>query len=834
MKKAAIMAGGFGTRLRPLTMSIPKPMVPIINVPMMEHIVNLLKKANITDIVSVLYFQPDVITKHFKDGKDFGINMNYVLAQADYGTAGSIKNSQEHLKERFIIISGDVLTDVDLSKALEFHIEKKSKATILLTRVTDPLQYGIVMTDDNGKITRFLEKPSWGQVFSDTINTGIYILEPEVLDLIPFQEEFDFSKDLFPLMLEKEMPLYGFIAEGYWRDVGNLTEYLIGQHDAISGTVKLDAVKADDTRIVYGKNCKLANNIKFSGAVFIGENCTIGENVELTNCVIGNNCNIGNGTRIMGATIWDNVQVSEYSEINDSVVCFNTKIGSRVTIEENVFIAENCDIQDDVQIKSNVKLWPGKYIESRSTLFRSMVQEDKWMRELFSDARITGESNIDIHPEFGSKLGESFGLTLGPNSSVLASRDPDGVSRIIKRAISSGLMSVGVSINDIQQTSIPQTRQEIRTGKYDGGIHIRRSPRNPDETDIILFNKDGRDISIASTKKIERYFYGEEIKRVHWSKVGKINYPERTNEIYVNRFLESVDVDIIRQRHFKILMDYSYGLASAIFPNILGSLKAEVLSLHNYVDGSKFHPDPNDYDSDNDDTGKIMRSLGYEIGFRMQAGAEKVSVIDERGKWYTHQRLLSIMTKLFLETNKEKEPYKIAVSIVATNEIEEIAKEYNVEVIRIKNSHSAMMDATVDESIKFVGGIYGGYIFSDFLFASDGMFTVGKILEMIAKTNLSISQLDDILPRRYQKSIIVSTPWESKGTVMRKAMQYTNQFSNRQLVEGIKIIDDNESVLLLPGKEIAAFQVVGESSTINRAEEIANKYAELITKWKES
>jgi len=253
-----------------------------------------------------------------------------------------------------------------------------------------------------------------------------------------------------------------------------------------------------------------------------------------------------------------------------------------------------------------------------------MVQEETWLRELFTDARISGLSNINLNPEFGAKLGAAFGLILGKNSSILASRDPDGLSRIMKRAITAGLSSVGVGVNDLQQISIPQTRQELRTGKYDGGLHVRKSPRNKDYTDIIIFNKDGRDISINQTKKIERYFFGEDISRVHYTEVGKLFYPERTNETYVSRFLKSINIDVIKSRNFKLLMDYSYGLASTIFPNILGNLNAEVLSLHNYVDGSKFHPDPNYTDTDQDDTGKIMKSLGYELGFRMQAGAEKM------------------------------------------------------------------------------------------------------------------------------------------------------------------------------------------------------------------
>ncbi len=829
MKKAVIMAGGFGTRLRPLTMSVPKPMVPVLNTPMMEHITNLLTKHNINDVVSVLFFQPERIQNHYGDGKNFNLSMNYVLAQADYGTAGAVKNAYEYLNERFIIISGDVLTDFDLSKALEFHIEKKSMATILLTRVTMPLQYGIVMTDNDGKITRFLEKPSWGQVFSDTINTGIYILEPEVLDLIPFRQEFDFSKDLFPLMLKNGMPLYGYIAEGYWRDIGNLEEYQIGQLDALMGRVHL---KMNQGELVIPKSCDIASTAIISGKNIIGENVIIGENTSLLDCVIGNNVRIGGGCKLSGVTLWDNVKIGDFVEITDSVVCNDTKIYDYAIVHENVIIADNCVIGRKARITPNVKLWPNKHVEDGSLLFRSLVQEEKWLRELFTDARISGFSNIEMNPEFCAKLGAAYGLTLSKKSNIVASRDPDPVSRILKRALTSGMSSVGIDVNDLQQVSIPQTRQELRTGKYDGGIHVRRSPRHPDHIDIIIFSEDGRDISINTTKKIERFFFGEDIKRVHYSEVGKLYYPERTNEIYVSRYLESLKIDLIKKRRFKLLMDYSFGLTSTIFPNILGGLNCDVLSLNNYVDGSRFHPDPTEKSGESDDTGKIMRSLGYGLGFRMQSGAEKISLIDERGHWVPHTRLLSLITKLFLETNKYREPYKIAISIVAPQEIDMIAKDYNVEVLRINNSHSAMMDATLEESVLFVGGLYGGFIFRDFLFASDGMFTVGKMLEMLAETGYSTSQLDEMLPKRYQHIIETPVGWDFKGTVMRKAMEHSSNMQ-RQLVEGVKIFENGTSVLLLPAKEKGSFVIYGEADDMETAVNIAEKYEALINIWKD-
>jgi mannose-1-phosphate guanylyltransferase / phosphomannomutase len=830
MKKAVIMAGGFGTRLRPLTMSIPKPMVPIINIPMMEHIVNRLKSFGVSDIVSLLYFQPDKITSYFEDGSKFGINMVYVHAQADYGTAGSVRNAYEHLKERFIIISGDVLTDFDLAKALEFHEKKGAKATICLTRVAQPLAYGIVMTDENGAITRFLEKPSWGEVFSDTINTGIYILEPEVLDLIPYQEDFDFSKDLFPTMLRMGMPLYGYIADGYWRDIGNLDEYLLGQYDALSGKVDLehDFIKYDG---YYGKkNIKVSPSAKFYGNVIIGENVTIGDYSEISDTVIGNNVEIGVGTRLRGVTLWDNVKIGNFAQLSDDVVCFGTVIGESVTVNENVFISENCTIGEDALINSNVKIWPNKHIEHGAILSRSLIQEEKWQRELFTDARITGLANIEISPEFGAKLGTAIGLTLGKNVKFIGSRDPDKVSRIMKRTITAGLLSTGIDVNDLQTTSIPQTRQELRTGRYEGGFHVRRSPRDPDKTDIIIFNKEGRDISIAKTKAIERYFFGEDIKRVHHDSVGNISFPERTNEIYLNRYLQSLDVEAIRSRKFKLLMDYSFGLASTAFPSIMGKMGVEALSLNDFVDASRFHPEPTLDAPETDETGKIMRSLGYELGFRLEAGAEKISLIDERGAWYSPMRLLTIVTKLFLETHRHKEPYKIAVTIVASSIIEEIAKDYNVEVIRIKNTHSAMMEATREPNLLFVGGAYGGYIFTDFLFASDGMFSVGQILEMLAMTDSKISYWDELLPTRYQHHLDVNCPWEYKGTIMRKAMEYSNDM-DRQLIEGVKVFTEDGSVLMLPSKERGSFTVLSEGTDYEKAVNLAKKYALKIKRW---
>lgn len=823
------MAGGFGTRLRPLTMSIPKPMVPVANKPMMHHIVDLLKHHGITNMVSVLYFQPEHITDYFKDGAGHGISMEYITAEADFGTAGAVKNAQEKLGERFIIISGDVLTDFDISAAVKFHTDNKALATIVLTRVAQPLQYGIVMTDASGRITRFLEKPSWGEVFSDTINTGIYILEPEVLDLIPAKTEFDFSKDLFPLMLRNELPLFGYVANGYWKDIGNLTEYQLAHADVLAGNVKLQLPGEACENSFCGGHLDLHPTANLDGLVVLGDNVQIGADAYVANCVLGNNVSIGAGSKLIGAVVWDGTTIGNNAELSNDVICNNVVIGNGATIQDNVIVAEECVIGDGARLLSNIKLWPRKIVESDAVVTRSLVREERWSRELFTDARISGLSNIDLTPDFGAKFGAALGTALGAGALVVASRDADDVSRMMKRSITAGLMSVGVSVSDLQTTSIPQTRQEMNSGKYAAGFHVRRSPKHAEQADVVLFGKDGRDIPISSTKSIERYYYGEDIRRAAPASVGRLSFPERSTGMYVDRVLSMIDRELITQRRFHLLVDYSFGLAVSVLPQILGELNVRSLSMNNYMDATR-SADP--LKASLDESASIMQSLGYELGIKIDPGAERLVLIDERGISYTSQRLLTMITKLFVDTHVDREPYVIAVPVQATQEIEMVTAGHDIEVRRIRSSHGGMMEATRDENVLFVGGTRGGFIFPEFLSASDGMFTVCRILEMIARTGYVISDLDRTLPKRHLVQRGVACPWEAKGTVMRRAMEHS-EGKQRLLVDGVKIFDGSATVLLVPDREEALFNITSEADTSEKAQRELERYVALVSNWRD-
>ncbi|MEW6511624.1 MAG: sugar phosphate nucleotidyltransferase [Bacteroidota bacterium] len=830
--KAVIMAGGFGTRLRPLTCNTPKPMVPLMNKPMMEHIVALLRAHGISDLIGSLFFQPEVISGYFGDGTAFGVTMRYVRADADYGTAGSVRNGTYGMHERILVISGDVLTDFDLTAALRFHEERKAKATIILTHAKNPLQFGVVIARDDGKITRFLEKPSWGEVFSDTINTGIYILEPEVLELIPYREEYDFSKDLFPLLLRQDAGLYGYVADGYWRDIGNLNEYQDAHIDALNGDVRVNIAGTKAGGMFVGEGTRLPDSsLQASGTVVIGRNCTIGEGVKLSQTVIGDNCVIGPGSRITNSVIWNDVVVGHSVELTFDVVGTRTSIGEKTVIAENSFISDGCWIGRNARIGANIKLWPEKVVEEGAVVSRSLVWEDKWLRELFTESRVTGLSNVEMNPEFGAKLGAAYGAFIGTGKTVVTCRDSDNVSRMMNRSLICGLLSAGVNTFDLRATSIPLLRHELSSGKEAGGIHVRRSPFDKNLTDIIFFDANGRDLPTGKTKNIERLFFGEDFARAPRDKVGDIYFPERTTEVYKEKFLSSLDVEAISKRKFRIVIDYSNGVASTIFPIILGSFDCQVVAINAHLDPRRLTRDREEFENSVTQLAHIVTSLQYDLGCLIDAGGEKLFVVNERGEALDSDRLLTIVADLFLQTHPGTEA--IAVPITSSGDIDLVAVSRGAKVVKTRNSHLAMMEAAADKNVQFVGGTKGGFIFTSFFFATDAMYSVAKILEMMAKNGNRLGDVDASIPRLAGAKRNVNCSWEHKGKVMRHIMR-DSEGLRRDLVDGVKVyFNDGRSALLIPDKERPLFHINTEAPAPEAAEQLAAEYERKVIAWRD-
>ncbi len=805
--QAIVMAGGFGTRLRPLTNNMPKPVVPIVNTPILEHLMALLKNHKIDDVTVLLYYQADSIKNLLGDGSKYGMNIRYVKPDQDFGTAGAVKLAEEFIEDDFLVISGDVLTDFNLTDIHNFHIEKDSTATLSLFSAENPLQFGIVLTDNDGKIVRFLEKPSSSEVFSDTINTGIYYFKKEIFNHIPPGENFDFSKDLFPHLLQNNIPLYGFKSTGYWRDVGNLEEYIYANLEALRGD--LDYIKVKDEN----GNC-IDNSANISPTAFI------------ENSVIGKNVTVEAGANIKNSIIWDDVYIASKARILFDVIGKNCRIGENARVNDFVFMGDNCEIGKNAFISSSIKIWDKKKIDNNAKVTRSLIYEDTFFNELFTDSRISGLSNLQVNPEFASKLGSVYGAFIGENKKVVLARDIDDISNMIKRSISSGVMSAGITVKDLQMSSIPLLRQELKGGAGAGGIFVRKSPFDKATTDIIFFDKDGKDLSSSKTKGIEKLYFSEEYQRADFFMVGSIKYPERTIEKYKEHFLMNLDVEAIRKRKFRIVLDYSHGITAEMFPDILGEFNIETVSLSAHLDKDKITRSQEEFDVAFQQFSYVVRSLNYNFGFMIDSGGEKIWIMNNEGDRIDGDRFLVLVTKMFLMVNPDTK--KIAVPIQATREIDLVAEEFGTEVVRVKDTHYAMMTACDDKEVKFVGGTMGGFIFPEFLYATDGMFAIAKILELFARTNSNVHDILDNTKRLFMMKENIECTKEDKGKVIRRFMEDNREYE-QVLIDGVLLsINKTDWVLCIPDKSRDIIHLNIETNSQGKTERLIQTYKKKI------
>lgn len=513
--RAVLMAGGSGTRLRPLTCDLPKPMVPILNRPIAEHIINLLKRHNIYEVIATLHYLPDAMRDYFQDGSDFGIQMTYAVEEDQpLGTAGCVKNIAELLDETFLVISGDSITDFDLTAAIQFHKQQKSKATLILTRVPNPIEFGVVITDKDGRINRFLEKPSTSEIFSDTVNTGTYILEPEVLEYLPANTECDFSKDLFPLLLAKDEPMYGYIAQGYWCDVGHLDAYRESQYDALERKVHLEvAYKEVSPGLWIGQNTYIDPSAQIEAPAVIGDNCRIGARVQIEGgTVIGDNVTIGSDANLKRPIVWNGAIMGDESHLSACVIARGARVDRRAHVLEGAVVGSLSSVGEEAQISPFIRVWPSKKIESGAILNINLIWGNTAQRNLFGQRGVQGLANIDITPEFAVKLGAAYGSTLKPGSKVAVSRDQRNVSRMVTRSLIAGLMSVGIDIQNLDATALPIARTIIPAMGVVGGIHVRVHPDRPDYILIEFMDVKGINLSKSKEKKIEGAYFKEDMR----------------------------------------------------------------------------------------------------------------------------------------------------------------------------------------------------------------------------------------------------------------------------------------------------------------------------------
>jgi mannose-1-phosphate guanylyltransferase/phosphomannomutase len=774
-------------------------MVPVLNRPIAEHIVNLLKRHNITEIVATLHYLPDVMRDYFQDGSEFGVQMTYAIEEEQpLGTAGCVKNIEELLDETFLVISGDSITDFDLSDAIRYHKEKGSKATLVLTRVPNPVEFGLVITDNEGRICRFLEKPSTGEVFSDTVNTGTYILEPEVLQYMPANQEFDFSKELFPLLLEKGEPLYGYIADGYWCDVGHLDAYRESQYDALKNKVEIEiAYQERQSGVWVGPNTSIADDAQIEAPVIIGENSRIGAGVHVrSGTVIGDNVTIGSYADLNRPIIWNGSIIGEEAHLEACIIARGARVDRRAHLLEGAVVGSLSSVGEEALINTGVRVWPSKKIESGATLNINLIWGSTAQRNLFGQRGVSGLANIDVTPEFAVKLGAAYGSTLKPNSQVAVSRDQRSISRMVSRSFISGLMSVGIHVQNMEATAIPAARAVLPTLPVVGGIHVRLHPDRPDCILIELFDEKGINISKAKEKKIEGAYFKEDIRRVPIPEIGNVAYPTQVIDSYSVGFEKNLKIEAVRASHSKVVIDYNYSVSGAILPQLLAKLGCDAVVLNASL--KQIGTTANEREDLLQQLGRVVEALKANFGVQISANGEQLILTDEAGVPIRDEMLTALMVTLVL-TNHPRST--VVVPVHVSSAVEKIARRHDANVIRTKFNPTALMEACQETSNVVLGGSAEmGFIFPQLHPGFDAMFCVAKLIEMLTLQERTLGQVRAELPPVYHKSYTMRCPWTVKGALMRYLVEtYPPEIT--ELIDGVKIFDAQQRdnwVLILP------------------------------------
>ncbi len=817
------MAGGEGTRLRPLTSNTPKPLLTVAGRPMMEHVLNLLRRHGITDVVVTVSFMANAIRDYFGDGSEFGVELTYVDEPAPLGTAGSVRNAADLLTERFMVLSGDVVTDIDLSRIIDFHVEHEALATIGLTPVDRPLEFGIVITREDGSIDRFLEKPTWGQVFSDTINTGIYVLEPDIFELIDPARPVDFSAEVFPELLREGRPLFGAVTQGYWEDVGALDAYLRVHKDALDQMVQLDIPGFQVADGVWvGEGTEIAPDVETVGPAFIGPDCTIESGTRLgAYTVLGSHCRVLANVQLDRCVLLDSVYVGAGSRLRGAVVGKSANLRSHVRggrRRRDRRRGPGGPRRHARPGRQGVPVQDHRGRGGRQLVHR--VGEPGGFLPFGRDG-VDGLANVDITPELAVKLALAYGTSLRKGETVVTSRDSSRSARMLKRALMAGLNAAGINVLDLEVASTPVTRFLVKSPKAVGGLTVRLRNDDPSSVSIHFYDHTGMDIPEDAQRRIERSFQREDHRRALPEEIGDISFPHRAVEDYTVELAEIVEPGQIAERQFKLVIDYGYGSASLAMASVLTKLRADVLAVNPY--SSTIGRLTFDMAASTRRVAELVRASGAHLGAVFDPAAERLTLIDDEGEVLSHTEATLCFVELICDHLLGD---RIALPVNMTGHAERIAAGQGVTVQHTKVSTPALMEAATQPGVGFAADGEGGYILPGFLPAFDAAAALVKMLDLLARSGRQLAEVRRGLPAVHVTHEAVATPWEQKGLVMRSLLERAD--GELVLVDGVKVGNGLEWALALPDPAEPVTHLWAEAGTAAGARALSKDYARRI------
>ncbi len=826
--KAVVMAGGEGTRLRPMTANQPKPLLPVGNRPVMEHVLRLLTRHGFDETVVTVQFLASLVRTYCGDGDEFGMHLHYATEQTPLGTAGSVANAEDALHDdTFLVISGDALTDIDLGALVAAHRRTGALVTACLTRVSDPVDFGVVVQDGEGRIERFLEKPTWGQVFSDTINTGIYVMEPEIFRHVERGRSIDWSGDVFPALLSQGAPLYGHVADGYWEDVGSLDSYRQANADVLNRRVDVEIDGFEVAPGVWiGEGADVSPDAELAGPLIIGAYAKLEAGAKIkAQTVLGDNVVVMGGAVVERAVVHDNVFVGPQVSLRGCVIGKNTDVLRAARVEEGAVVGGECLVQEEAYLADGVKVYPHKTIEAGAVVHTSVIWESRGSSALFGPRGISGLVNVEMTPEHVVRLASAYATTLRKGSVVVTARDSSRAARALKRAVIAALTASAIDVRDLEVAPLPVTR--FATGSTDavGGVVLRTTPGDSQSLDLLFLDSNGADLSPGAQRALERVMSRQEFRRAFPGEIAELSFPARTVETYTQELLRSVDVAGVDDAGLKVVLDTSGGAVSLVLPTLLGQLGVDVLTVNNRLDETATSESVADRMRDLQRLGELVASSRADFGVRFDHVGERIALVDERGQLIQDDRALLVVLDLVAA---ERRGGRIALPVTTTRIAERVTGFHGTGVLWTTTAPDDLARAAREPGVVFAGDGRGGYVLPELSSALDGVAAFVRLLGLVARTRLTLSQIDARIPPAHVVRRAVPTPWAVKGAVMRTVVAAAGD-RVVDTTDGVRVVEpDGSWGLVLPDPTEAVTHVWAEGGDAAQAAALMTVWSQVV------
>ena len=764
--KAIIMAGGEGTRLRPLTCDCPKPMMRLMDRPVMQYALELLKKHGITQVAATLGYLPDSIVDYFSDGEDFGVSLKYFIEKTPMGTAGGVRQAREFLDETFIVLSGDGITDLDITEAIAFHRQRGALATLVLKHEDNPLDYGVVSTDRDGRVRSFYEKPDWSDVLSDTINTGIYILEPEVLDMIPEGRSYDFGHDLFPALVRAEQPVYGYVMQGYWCDIGDVRAYLAAHVDAMDGRIHLDGIFPRPGRVVQMPGAMVDRSAVLEGPCLIGPNAQVHAGAYVgPYSVIGRNAIVGAEASVKRAVLWQGAQLEPHVHARGCVLAANAVAGEGAQAYEESVMGTGACIGARAVLLPGVKLWPGKHGADGERLEANLVWGGR--RE---QGFLAGALPISS-PAQATRAAQSCASVLKPRE-LLLGRSPSAVAAAMWHAVAAGAMAQGVQILDAGICTLPQLRHGLSAMRCDGAALVS-------EDRLIPLNANGARVFSRQQRSIVTLNARQDFSGPFSGITRPVIDAGQTDLTYIAMASEHFDADPTKAPHGAVYAQSTHllSLAERAFMRAGLDVRTEWQESR-------------------------MELAANEIGIWLTATGEGVRLSDEHGALTdVEQQLLLAWTAL------EGGERWLCLPVSATRAIQELAERYGAEAEYIAGEPALWMNELADRAPE------------QFLLQFDGLCAALSALSVLTNAGLTLNQWRQTMPRSYRRTRTVPVAASETGRILHAFAEREN---NVELGGGVRFTRDDGWAWICPDESRPEFRIVTEACSAEFARELCD------------